>query len=163
MQYCLDTNVLIQAWNHYYSPELCADYWDCLGQLTDEGIIFITEEVFNEIKKEDDQLKGWIDGKSEKLVKLIDEDVQENMRKIFDIEENRRLVDSIKGRSIADPWVIAHAMALNATVVTKENLETNKTKRIKIPNVCLTMDVDCINDFEFIRRVGIRFNAAFNH
>ncbi|MCH7764510.1 MAG: DUF4411 family protein, partial [Candidatus Marinimicrobia bacterium] len=47
--YCLDTNVLIQAWQKYYSPKYCQDYWDVLNTLGNNSKIFIPEEVYDEI------------------------------------------------------------------------------------------------------------------
>ena len=44
--YCLDANVLIQAWQKYYSPIICPGYWDVLNQLGVEGKIFVCQEVF---------------------------------------------------------------------------------------------------------------------
>jgi len=63
---------------------------------------------------------------------------------VLDSEEDLRiqpitseLVDNTTGRSVADPWVIAHAINLNATVVTKEEkVIAINANRIKIPNVC---------------------------
>ena len=72
------------------------------------------------------------------------------------------LVDNTKGRSLADPWVIAHAIAENACVVTKENKVTSSDKRVKIPNVCEKMGVRCITDFDMIRELGIRFSCAMD-
>lgn len=71
-----------------------------------------------------------------------------------------RLVDSIKQRSIADPWVIAFAMSENAIVVTKEEPAGPDSRRVKIPDVCSSLNVPWMNDFEFAREVGIRFNAV---
>ena len=63
---------------------------------------------------------------------------------------------------MADPWLIAHAMDTNATVVTKENIDSAmNSKRVKIPNVCKNMGVRCIDDFEFIKEIGIEFSAKF--
>jgi hypothetical protein len=47
--YCLDANVLIQAWQKYYAPEICPGYWEILNNLGKQGRIFIAEEVKNEI------------------------------------------------------------------------------------------------------------------
>lgn len=159
MKFCLDSNVLIEAWNGYYAPGFCKDYWKCLEELSDRGSIFVTEKVFREIEKRDDELFKWVKQQKELLVREISKDVESNLQRIYLSERNRRLIDSIKGRSIADPWVIAHAMAEKATVVTKENYESNPTKRIKIPNVCEEMGVPWMNDFEFIREVKIFFSA----
>ena len=74
---------------------------------------------------------------------------------------HEKLVDNRKGRSLADPWVIAHAMDARAIVVTKEEkITAPSTGNIKIPNVCETMGVEWIDDFELIRRLQISFTCA---
>ena len=45
------------------------------------------------------------------------------------------LVSAVKGRSIADPWVIAHAQSEKAAVVTLEQ-KAVRSGPIKIPDVC---------------------------
>ena len=71
-------------------------------------------------------------------------------------------IEALITPSVADPWVIAFAMAENAVVVTKESSSATPTKRIKIPDVCRAMNVPFLNDFEFAREVGIRFAARLN-
>jgi hypothetical protein len=73
---------------------------------------------------------------------------------------HKRLVDSTKWRSVADPWVIAHAMSENAIVVTKEPYEPNSTDRVKIPNVCEAMGIEWMDDFRLIRELGLQFNIT---
>jgi hypothetical protein len=74
---------------------------------------------------------------------------------------HKNLVDSTRGRSLADPWVIAHALHQNATVVTKENKETAlNSKRIKIPNVCDNMNIRWVDDFQFIHELDIKFHCS---
>jgi len=71
-------------------------------------------------------------------------------------------VDNTKARSLADPWVIAHALYENATVVTKEEKVTAiNSNRIKIPNVCDEMGIKWINDFQFIEEMNIKFQCSF--
>ena len=55
-KYCLDANVLIEAWQKYYNPKFCPDYWKVLNLLGKEGRIFIPEEVAEEIYKTEDDL-----------------------------------------------------------------------------------------------------------
>lgn len=158
--YCLDTNVLIEAWQKYYSPIFCPDYWKILNKLGEQGIIFIPEAVNEEIVRTDDDLAAWL--KTSKIpVHQIDENVQRCLQSIYAKNPlHKFLVDNIKSRSLADPWVISHALSVNATVVTKENKEIAlNTKRIKIPNVCENMDVRWINDFDFIKELNISFNC----
>ena len=73
---------------------------------------------------------------------------------------HKYLVDNTKQRSLADPWVIAHALRENAIVVTKEEKITAvNTTKIKIPNVCDNMGVAWINDFKFIEELNIQFSC----
>lgn len=158
--YCLDANVLIEAWQKYYSPKFCPDYWNILNVLGEKQIIFIPEAVRDEIARVEDELSIWLKDCFIPIHK-IDEQVIANWQKILNSDDShKQLVDNIKGRSLADPWVIAHAMKYNATVVTKENKTTAlNSKRIKIPNVCDNMGIRWINDFELIAELGLHFSC----
>ena len=156
MKYCLDTNVFIQAWNEYYAIDFFPDYWESLDKFAQQGAIFATEEVKKEIEATDDALKDWLSPRPY-FFKSIDETVQECLTKVFKDPKHHRLVDSITGRSKADPWVIAHALAEEAIVVTKEEFAPPETPRIRIPNVCEALGVEWINDYELIRQLGLSF------
>jgi Domain of unknown function (DUF4411) len=162
-RYCLDANVLIQAWQKYYSPNICPDYWDILIGLGNKNIVFLPEIVFEEITRTEDDLSNWLKG-SKLPIHKISEPVTRCLQRIYSQNPNHKnLVDNTKQRSLADPWVIAHAMNEEATVVTKENKETAlNTKRIKIPNVCDNMGLRWINDFEFIQELDIKFSCSIN-
>jgi len=159
-KYCLDANVLIQAWQKYYSPKICPSYWDLLDSLGTQNIVFMPEMVYDEIVRTDDDLSKWL--KTNKIpIKKIDEHVTKCLKDIYSADPNHKyLVDNTKARSLADPWVIAHAIRENAVVVTKEEKVTaiNSTK-IKIPNVCDKMNVSWINDFQLIEELGIKFKC----
>ena len=88
--------------------------------------------------------------------------VTQNLTKIYSANPvHQYLVDNTKQRSLADPWVIAHALNENACVVTKEEKVTAPgTNRIKIPNVCDNMGVRWLNDFQMIEELGIRFSCT---
>lgn len=134
-KYCLDANVLIQAWQKYYNPKFCPDYWKVLIELGKNGKIFIPELVYEEIVRTEDDLSKWLKT-SKILIAKISEPITKHIRKI--LKDYPLLVDNTKSRSLADPWVIAHALSENATVVTKEekvtalNSKENKnTKRLR--------------------------------
>jgi len=158
--YCLDTNVLIQAWREYYSPKFCPDYWAVLNELGTQGRIFIPEMVYDEITRTEDDLLEWLK-KSKIPIRKIDEPVTKCLQSIYDNNPiHKFLVDNTKARSLADPWVIAHAINEKATVVTKEGKVTAlNSKKIKIPNVCDNMDIRWINDFKLIHELDIQFNC----
>lgn len=161
-RYCLDSNFFIVAWNTYYSPNFCSDYWDIINSLGKEGRIFIPYEVNKEIIKTDDALSNWLK-KSNIEVLQPDEEVQRYLKEIFEFNPiHRKLVDNTKNRSLADPWVIAHAMKEKAVVVTKESKVTTSTDKIRIPNVCDNMGIEWIDDFQFIAETNINFFCKIN-
>ena len=122
--------------------------------------IFISELVYEEITRTEDDLSKWLKGSNIPIHK-IDEPVTRCLQSIFSHNPlHKNLVDNTKARSLADPWVIAHAINEKATVVTKEEKVTAlNSKKIKIPNVCENMGVRWINDFEFINELGIKFTC----
>lgn len=165
--YCLDANVLIQAWQKYYAPEICPDYWVILNELGKQRRIFIAEEVKNEIvvtddkEKKEDDLSKWLKRSSipvhkptESVIKCWQNIIQANPL-------HKLLVDNVKGRSLADPWVISHALDKKATVVTKESpiISLNAKKPVTIPNVCDNMRVRWIDDFAFVKEIGLKFSC----
>jgi predicted nucleic acid-binding protein len=159
-KYCLDANIIIRAWQEYYSPKFCPSYWEILQELGTQEKIFLPQMVLEEITRTDDDLSGWL--KQSKIpIRKIDEPVTECLKRIYEVNPSHKfLVDNIKQRSLADPWVIAHALNENAIVVTKEAKEIAiNTKRIKIPNVCENMGIKCINDFQLIEELNIKFSC----
>ncbi len=158
--YCLDANVLIQAWQKYYSPELCPEYWNNLIELGNLGRIFIPNAVRDEIIRTEDDLSDWL-RQSNIPIRPVTEQVTLALQNIYSADPKHKfLVDNTKARSLADPWIIAHSLVEGATVVTKEEKVTQlSSKRIKIPNVCDNMNVRWIDDFHFLREVGIRFSS----
>lgn len=155
-KYCLDANALIEPWNKYYSMKLCPDYWNVLDNLAKEGVIFCTEEVGRELDKIDDELKAWA-GARPYLFREITRDVQLKLRNV--LASYPRLVDTIRDRSMADPWVIAHAMAEGAIIVTKEHYTDGSKKRFRIPDVCEALKVPWMDDHRFAEAVGLKFSV----
>ena len=87
-------------------------------------------------------------------------EVQEKMREIM--KKYSHLVDSFKGRSMADPWVIAHAQTKNAVVVTLEQKAT-KIGHIKIPDVCKKEGIEYIDIYDLIKCLKIEFTAKIKN
>lgn len=159
--YCLDANVLIEAWQKYYAPSLCPEYWDVLNHYGKIGRIFIPEMVYDEIVRTQDELTDWLK-KSSISRQKITSDVGLILKKIYEADASHSsLVDATKGRSLADPWVIAHAIHKKACVVTKEEKVTaSNSKKVKIPNVCENMGVRCINDFQLLHELKVKFSCT---
>ena len=160
LKYCLDANVFIQAWQNYYSPSICPDYWKILDQLGSQGIIFIPQIVSDEITRTNDDLAQWLKGSNIPVFKN-DGQVTECLKNIYAANpDHKYLVSENQKHSLADPWVIAHAMNQKVKVVTKEIKDAVfKPVNIKIPHVCDNMDIPWINDFQMVKELNIQFSC----
>jgi predicted nucleic acid-binding protein len=159
-KYCLDANVLIQAWQKYYSPKFCPDYWSLLNQLGIDQKIFIPQMVYEEIIRTEDELAEWLRNSNIPIHK-IDGHITECLKRIYEFNPiHQYLVANSGQHSLADPWLIAHAINQNAVVVTKEIKDNfNNPTKIKIPHVCDNMGIRWINDFELVEELGIHFKC----
>jgi hypothetical protein len=159
-KYCLDSNFFIQAWNEYYPPDFCKNYWDVIDMLSKRGIIYSPVEVKEELESKSDELAEWVKDKNY-LFKSTTVEITEALVEIFNKnKQHKYLIDNRKKRNLADPWVIAHAYFHGSTVVTKEAYGLGAKKTIKIPDVCINMNINCINDFDFIREVNMVFKVT---
>jgi len=158
-RYCLDTNAFIEPWHRRYPIDVFPGFWDHLVELIDEGFVLSPDEVRREIEKLDDDLLAWLKKRCSGLFRPLDNRVQEALQDMYQrYEPSQRLVDSNKGRSIADPWVIAQAIADGAIVVTEET--PGSTKRQKIPDVCDGLNVEHMTVLEFIRDTRLKFERV---
>jgi len=57
---------------------------------------------------------------------------------------------------VADYYLVGHALAHGHIVVTHE-IASPSTKRIKIPNACIGLNVRCMTPFEMLRLERARF------
>lgn len=143
--YSIDTSALIHGWSRAYPPSIrmFQPVWDRLSALVDEGRLRAFMEVLNEIMKKDDTLAEWCDANSDLFVEIEDDAIQECVAEVMG--KYPRLVDTRKGRSGADPFVIALATTHNPrlSVVTEEQGGT--AEKPKIPYVCQEEKIRCVN------------------
>src|ERR1700749_1573303 len=129
--YSADSSALIHGWRRIYRPKNFSPVWNRLGGLIEEGRLKTSIEVYNDLEKKDDELFKWCKDRKEKLVVDIDDNIQAHVARIM--KAYPRLVDTVKGRSGSDPFVIALAASSDPTmtVVTEEFVGT-----VRIPDVC---------------------------
>jgi hypothetical protein len=151
IKYCLDSGVFINSWQKHYPPEVFPCVWDCFQTLITSKIAIIPRAVYEELEKERDDVFNWVKWHAETLIADPDEDVIQSLRVIM--KDHGRLVDTKKHRSIADPWVIAHAQAAGAAVVTEENESNGKSP--KIPDVCNALGIPCMRTVELLRACSV--------
>ncbi len=116
------------------------------------GDIISSEEVYVEIAKKDDDLFEWMKRRTSMLVPA-EEMIQRRMLSI--LESYPRLVDTLKGRSQADPFVIATALETSSIVVTGESFGTATKPRI--PFVSEALGLRSIDFLQMIREMSLTF------
>jgi hypothetical protein len=152
--YCLDTSVFINGWNKHYPPDVFPKVWNTIDKAFGDKSISCPREVLEEIRKKTDGLTSWVDNWEEAFLEHS-EDVQRACKAILKHPEYQKLVNTKKGRSMGDPWVVAHAQVYKAIVVAEELPKNEQSTKPKIPDVCKALKVDCIKTVEFLRKVGL--------
>ena len=57
----------------------------------------------------------------------------------------------------ADGWLIAYANENNLAVVTQETAAPESKTEVKIPDVCAAFHVPCVDTFQMLAALGVRF------
>lgn len=154
-RYSIDSSSLIHAWWRAYPPENFASFWARLDEMTDAGIIVSSIEVHNELRKKDDDIHAWCKKRSPNFCVEIDGDQQDHLAYILGTYP--RLVDTVKGRSECDPFVIALARSFKSPLCVISQEGPGKKNSPKIPDVCSAEGLQCMSLVDFIRAERWRF------
>jgi hypothetical protein len=158
--FLLDSNIFIEAKNRYYGFDFCPAFWDFLDREIDKTTILTIKEVYNELSHGGDDLANWIKERKDSpfFIPFDDEDTQKEFAKIAQyVVSNFSQAEANKFLDVADPWLIAKAKVLGATIVTQEVLAPANTKKVKIPNICVHFGVKYINPFDMLKSLEARF------
>jgi len=158
-RYCLDSDTFIQAKNRHYALDIVPVFWSWLDDQASAGTIFSAAHVYDEILRKDDDLANWIRPRKNTGLFVEDEPVQHEYAKVVRYVQSHsdfaphEIADFCNG---ADGWVIAHAIAKSAAVVTHEVWVQGYTKKVKIPNICAVFHVRYIDVFQMLRELNAR-------
>lgn len=176
--YSVDTSALIRLKQHYPKDlSYFLPIWDYIGRLSNEGRLFIPEEVKSEC--EDEVLKNMFKEYSH-IIYPTAGDLTDYMIAFQDELDKARLflVDPESTKNRADPFVVALALtierrnlkdlkkdaAATCHVISYETITNflklsekdrnliKKNTRISIPDACSIFNIDHIDWPEFIRR-----------
>ena len=156
MKYVFDSDSLIDLFRHYY-PERFPTLWEKFDVLVSGEELISVREVFNEIGSSEDSLGIW--AKEQKNILFLESTVEELrfVAEIFQVQHFQAMIrkqERLKGKPVADPFVIARAKITGACVVTQEKSTENAAK---IPNVCDHFGIPCINLEGFMKKESWTF------
>jgi hypothetical protein len=158
MSYLLDANVFIQAKNLHYGFDFCPAFWDWLIENNNAGLVFSIEKVSDELAAGNDDLAPWAEARGAAFFLAPDTQTAGEFANVSNwvTSQNYEPAAITTFLQIADYYLIAHALAHQFTIVTHE-VAANTTKKVKIPNVCIGLGIDCKTPYDMLRRERARF------
>lgn len=155
--FVIDTSSWIQAYNEQYRPSVFQRLWADMPGLLAAGKVVLAEAAYQESLKIDDTLKQWMQGVKAHVIannQSIEQQhaaIQSHPMGVALIMKGRTFI-----RSDADSRIIATAIYMRGTVVTKELPSTSLTKP-KIPNVCAHFRVPCVDLMQMLELLGLSY------
>ena len=157
MTYLIDANVFVEAKNRYYGFDIAPGFWDWLESAQTDGLIATVKRVRDEIEDGNDDLASWAKAlPSTFAIDVEDADIA-HLANLSQWANSSGFTPAAVSEflSSADYFLVAQARGQECTVVTQEVWSNGHTK-VKIPNACHAISVECISTFELLRREGVR-------
>ncbi|KAA3500273.1 DUF4411 family protein [Agrobacterium tumefaciens] len=163
MKLLLDSNIFIEAKNRYYAFDICPGFWEWMDSVcgTEVGTIV---NVRDELIEGKDELAVWAKDRRDAdwFLSVDDDTTQENFTAVVQavVDGGYKEIGVEKFLAKADPWLIAKAMTIGATIITHEVIEPHSKRRVPIPNVCEVFGVPCVNTFDALRKYSTIFKLG---
>ena len=164
-KFLLDSNVFMTPSRNYYPFDFAQGFWRQMRSAIHSGNVFILDVIYNEIIKGKDDLAEWFKdtvANTSCQLRVQDEEIVKEYAKIqnyissCDLYKPQAISEWAK-REIADPWLIATAIAKKYAIITLEihgNPQPHqKAKRIKILNVADHFCVCYYDLYYFMRKM----------
>lgn len=152
MIFLLDANILISAYNYDFPPRKNpGEFWSWFQDCGDEHTLIIPQKVMEEVQRGTDDLHAFL-SKMEGVRTESTLSALPYLSRVVTAYGQMDEADLERLDKKADPYIIAHALDLGATVVTNEiprpGIFTPANK--KIPDVCSQLGVSCIRYPRFL-------------
>jgi hypothetical protein len=152
--YCIDSCSIMDLWDEDVYPS--ASFPTLRPQVLQHisnGTISSCVEVYQELLVGGDDVSDFAE-QNKHIFMDIDKKTAEVLREIFAKYPELAMTE----KTIADPFIVAHAKARGLTVVTseKKSATTSPTKP-KVPNLCEQFGVKCINLAELLAELKMVF------
>ena len=150
--FIIDADALIHAFRYDFPPAGSQTaFWDWLDNVVSQHVgVVVPQSVIEEISKGNDGLHNLVST----LKHVTKEPTAACLQHITAVMKAYGKLTDIDLETIArkaDPYIVAHAIQLNATVVTNEIPAPNRlAANRKIPDICSALHVPCIRYPRFL-------------
>ncbi len=158
MAYLLDANVFMQAKNLHYGFDFCPAFWDWLIAENAAQRVYSIEKVGDEIAAGSDALTDWAALRGPGFFLKPDAALLAALGPVSAWVTGQSFDSAAVNTflQVADYYLVAHAYAHQHIVVTHE-VAAASLKRIKIPNVCIGLNIKVMTPYEMLRVERARF------
>lgn len=159
MSYLIDTDIFIAAKNLHYGMDFCPAFWNWLVDANRAGKLVSIEAVLDDLSDAGDDLTEWAKAREEGFfVSPVESDLPALGQVTQWINDHQVYTGAGKQTflSCSDYYVVSQALAGGHTVITHEKPE-NSVKRIKIPNVCVALNIKYMTCWQMLRTERARF------
>jgi Domain of unknown function (DUF4411) len=158
MAYLLDADVFIRAKNLHYGFDFCPAFWEWLTQGNADGVVFSVEKVGDEVQAVADELSVWAEARGAGFFLRPEASAFPSLAAVSAWATSQAYEPSAVNTflQVADYYLVAQAHAGAHTVVTHE-IPSASTRKIKIPDACIGLNIKCMTPYEMLRRERARF------
>jgi hypothetical protein len=160
MAYLLDANVFIQASRLHYGLDFCPAFWEWLTLQNQAGIVHSIEKVGDELQAMADDLSNWALALGAKLFLPTDPKMLSALGTVSTwVHGQQQYAPAAVSTflQVADYYLVAHALAHRHTLVTHEVAAPQAIRKVKIPDVCVGLNVKVMTPYEMLRTERARF------
>ncbi len=156
-KYLLDANIFIQAKNMHYGFDFCPAFWDWIIAKNADGKVYSIDKVYDELQTGADELSTWSKDKNS-LFLPTNTEIIPHLATVSNWANNNNFEQLAINTflQVADYYLVAHALANNYIIVTHE-VPANSSKKIKIPNACLALNIKYMTPYMMLRTEQAKF------
>ena len=156
--YLLDANVLIQAKNLHYGFDFCPAFWDWLEEQNRTGKVASIGKGCRRTLQRCGQVEGWDEARGDDFFLRPDDTLLPALRTVRDWASSQAYEPAAVATflQVADYWLVAHVVAYNSSIVSHE-VPADTTRKIRIPNACISLGLRCSTPYGMLHREGTRF------
>lgn len=163
--YVLDSNIFIQAHRATYPLDIATSFWNTVKRLAEEEKIASIDKVKDEIYRNEDALKEWIEANLPESFFITTEDqaILNEYGLMAPWAESkadhyqRGAINEFLDFNNADTWLIAYCKSTGDTLVTQEVSNPQQKRRIPIPEPCNHFGVNYCDMITMLRSLGVQF------
>jgi hypothetical protein len=156
--YLLDANVFIKSKNLEYGFDFCPAFWAWLIEASQRGRVHSIEKVLEELQGGNDELSAWAVARGPEFFSPAPPTLPAALASVtgWVMTQGYEPAAVSQFLQVADYYLVAHALAIGATVVTHEVASGTKRK-VKIPDVCNGLNVKHMSPYSMLRAEHARF------